>query len=347
MKKLLLVFLSFLVLGTAYYGLEYFNITQTTVSNKLDTKRVKKLITPPPQQKILSNNYHVYQTFNNCGPAAFSMALSYFSITESQEKLGQDLRPYQNPQGDNDDKSVTLDELAEKSKEYNLIPYHRPNGDMEKIKLFISYDLPVITRTWLKENDDIGHYRIIKGYDGTNIIQDDSLQGKNLIYSSADFEKLWEKYNYEYLVLVPKEKKEIAEAILEDDKNEKKSWEKAVRVAETKIKDGANETVWRFNLSIALFNSGRPNDSALEFEKIENRLNKRALWYQIEPIKAYYEIGNYQKVLSVSEKVLNNQNRAYSELYVIRGKTYEKLRNSTMANAEFEKARFYNKNLRF
>src|SRR3989344_2491877 len=79
----------------------------------------------PPSKKVLNSNYHVFQSFNNCGPAALSMALSYYGINVSQEVLGQALRPYQVPGGNNDDKSVTLEELAEKSKEYNLVPYHR------------------------------------------------------------------------------------------------------------------------------------------------------------------------------------------------------------------------------
>src|SRR3972149_669531 len=91
-------------------------------------------LNPPPTSKILSGNYHVFQSFNNCGPAALSMALSHYGITVSQQELGLALRPYQNPQGDNDDKSVTLEGLAEKAKEYNLIPYHRPNGNMEMVK---------------------------------------------------------------------------------------------------------------------------------------------------------------------------------------------------------------------
>ena len=93
------------------------------------------------------------------------MALSYFGINETQQTLGQALRPFQNPQGDNDDKSVTLDELAKKAEGYRLLTYHRPAGDIEKLKLFIANDMPVITRTWLKLNDDIGHYRLIRGYD--------------------------------------------------------------------------------------------------------------------------------------------------------------------------------------
>src|SRR3989344_3907235 len=170
----------------------------------------------PPISKTIGNNYHVFQRFNNCGPASLSMALSYYGINKTQQELGIELRPYQVPGGDNDDKSVTLEEVAEKSKEYGFIPYRRPNGNMEIIKTFITYDIPVITRTWTKPNEDIGHYRIVKGYDSETqeIIQDDSLQGKNLRYSFEDFSAIWKKFNYEYLVLVPEEKKDIAEAIL-------------------------------------------------------------------------------------------------------------------------------------
>ena len=48
------------------------------------------------------------------------MALSYYGVRESQQDLGRDLRPYQNPQGNNDDKSVTLAELAENKPEVFL-----------------------------------------------------------------------------------------------------------------------------------------------------------------------------------------------------------------------------------
>jgi hypothetical protein len=74
------------------------------------------LLETPPATKILDNNYHVFQTFNNCGPAALSMLLSYYGINISQDQLGNELRPYQNPQGDNDDKSVTVAELEENQK---------------------------------------------------------------------------------------------------------------------------------------------------------------------------------------------------------------------------------------
>ena len=116
---------------------------------------------PSPQSKVLESNYHIFQTFNNCGPASLSMALRYFGVDKSQKELGDVLRPYQVANGDNDDKSVTLLELAEEAKKHGLKAYSRPGGTVEMLEEFIAMDLPVITRTWLKVNDDIGHYRVV------------------------------------------------------------------------------------------------------------------------------------------------------------------------------------------
>lgn len=301
----------------------------------------------PPVSKTLPNDYHTFQTFNNCGPAAFSMALSYYGINRTQQELGQALRPYQIPGGNNDDKSVTLRELAEKSKEYGFVPYHRPNGNIESIKLFITYNIPVITRTWLKENEDIGHYRVIKGYDSSTgeIIQDDSLQGKNLRYSYDQFLTLWKKFNYEYLVLVPEEKIPIATLILGEDADELVSWSKAVANAQEEVSKNPADLYSRFNLSVALYHTGDYQQAVEVFETVEQRLPFRTLWYQIEPIQSYYELNKYDRVFEITDRILNYYNRAFSELYLIRGEIYKKQGNVQKARQEFENAVRYNANL--
>lgn len=299
-----------------------------------------------PQQKTLLSNYHIFQTFNNCGPAALSMALRFYGVNVTQAEIGNSLRPYQVPGGDNDDKSVTLEELAQKSKEYNLIPYHRPMGNPDIVKQFIANGMPVIARTWTKPNEDIGHYRVVKGYDETagTFIQDDSLQNKNLEFTYSDFNEIWRKFNYEYLVLVPAEKKELAEAILGENKDVKLAWQKAVENSLKELEENPNDIYSRFNLSVALFNVGIYKESAEEFEKVENQLPFRTLWYQIEPIRAYYELGNYERVFQITDRVLGYYNRAFSELYVLRGKIYQKQGNLTAARSEYQNAVYYNVN---
>lgn len=276
------------------------------------------------------------------------MTLRFYGINVNQTELGQALRPYQVANGDNDDKSVTLDELAEKAKEYGLIPFRRPNGNIEKIKLFITYDIPVIAKTWTKVDEDIGHYRVVKGYDDSDgeIIQDDSLQNKNLRFSYSEFNAMWKKFNYEYLVLVPQDKKEIAEKILGEDADFKKAWQNAVNHTQDELQKDPDDIYARFNLSVAFYNVGNFKQSVEEFEKVENSLPFRTLWYQIEPIQAYYRLGNYDRVFAITDKILNTFNRAFSELYILRGNIYLKQGDKQAAKTEFEKAILYNQNLK-
>ena len=58
-----------------------------------------------PIKYIIPKASHTYQTFNNCGPATLSITLSHYGINVSQEELGNKMRPYQHPKGDNDDKT--------------------------------------------------------------------------------------------------------------------------------------------------------------------------------------------------------------------------------------------------
>lgn len=302
--------------------------------------------TPIPDQKVLENKYHIYQSFNNCGPASLSMTLSYYNIQISQDELGRELRPYQNPQGDNDDKSVTLEEMGVKAKDYDLVPYHRPHGDITLLKKFIANDIPVITRTWLETNDDIGHYRVVKGYDDRTkeIIQDDSYQGPNLRYSYEEFNELWSKFNYEYLVLVPSEKQDITERILGDEADKKIAWMHAKENALQELEVDPENVTSRFNLSVAYYHLGQYEDAIREYEAVASRLPFRTLWYQIEPLQAYYEVGNYEKVFEITDNILNNQNRAYSEAYIIRGDSYNKQGETESARQEYVKAVYYKNN---
>lgn len=305
-------------------------------------------LNPIPSLKVLVNNYYAKQTFNNCGPASLSMALSYYGIFKSQQEIGNILRPYQNPIGDNDDKSVTLEELGVYAKIYGFTAYHRPNGSIELLKKFITHDIPVITRTWLHTNDDIGHYRIVKGFDDNtgSIIQDDSYEGPNLSFSYSDFNTMWEKFDYEYLVLIPEDKLPIAKAIIGENLNDNYAWQQVVERNIEKLKTDPNDIYSKFNLSVAYYHLGKYEKSVQEFEKVEDLLPFRTLWYQIEPIEAYYMLGNYDRVLSITDKILSNHNRAYSELYILRGKIYQKQGSVSLAKSEFEKAVFYNKNLK-
>jgi tetratricopeptide (TPR) repeat protein len=306
------------------------------------------ILRPLPASTVLQNDYQVFETWNNCGPASLSMALSYFGIQESQAVLGQDLRPYQNAYGNNDDKDVTMDEMATEARKFGLLAYHRPDGNIQLLKRFLASGLPVIAETVLTKDDDIGHYRVVKGYDDSTgtITQDDSMQGHNVQFSYADFDYMWKKYNYEYLVLVPKDKQLLAEEILGKDLNDRTAWRETVKMDQAMLARNPSDIDSRFNLSVALYYVGDYRGSVTQFEQVQYQLPARTLWYQIEPIEAYYALGEYQRVFSLTDTILNNGNRAFSQLYILRGKIDLKQGNVQAARAEFENAVLYNKNLK-
>ncbi len=345
------IFLKILKLNVT--GLEYFTISQTSVlqENKAPTHPKESSQNTAniyiPVSFTIPNSYHIFQTFNNCGPAALSMALSYWEIQKSQEEIGEKLRPYQNREGNNDDKSVTFEELGNYAQDLGLLTYHRPNGDLNLLKRFIASGVPIMAKTTLTKEDDIGHFRIIKGYDDSNniILQDDSYQGHNLEYTYSEFELMWQVYGYEYLVIVPHSLQKIAEAVLGENLNSSTAWQRSIETQTKLLKDNPNNVFARFNLSIAYYHTGDYQKAVEEFERVETKLPKRTLWYQLEPILAYYELKKYDRVFELSESVFASQNRAYSELYIIRGNIYQERGELEKARHEYETALVYNRNL--
>jgi uncharacterized protein len=215
------------------------NPVQSTESNITESIRPTVLPSsnPPikatniiPNAKTIPSLGHVFQTYNNCGPATYSMVLQYSGIKKSQKELGDFLRPHQIPRGDNDDKSVSMEEIAAHAQTLGLASYHRPNGTIEKIKQFIAIDQPVVLRTWLNSKEDIGHFIIIRGYDDATqtIIFDDSYYNPNRTTTYSSLETLWQPFNYEYLIITKAENVQAVNSVIGDDLDIQQAWQNAL-----------------------------------------------------------------------------------------------------------------------
>ena len=319
---------------------------ETTLIPLSPTETTNETLPLSPNQKILATDYHVYQTFNNCAPAALSMALSYFGIENSQEELADDLRPYHNLTGQNDDKSTPPNELADKAREYGLVAYYRPAGEIETLKKIIDLGLPIVVRTLLYPDQDYAHYRVVKGYDDitSEIIQDDSLEGKNLRFTYQEFEKLWQPFNNAYLVIARPDQRVVIEKILGENLESTTAWQKAKASAQKILLEEPDNLTASLNLSVTNYYLGDYQGSVTAFEQTTTNLPKHFLWYQNEPIKAYFELGQYDQAFALTDKIFADGNKADSELYLLRGQSYLAQGKTAEARAEFEKAVFYNKN---
>lgn len=302
-----------------------------------------KLAKEPRSSYSISVLYHVFQTFNNCGPATLAMILNYWGEDTNQQILGLQMRPHQNALGINDDKSVFAFEFITFSNKYGYEAIARPNGTIEMLKKFMANDIPVVVRTWLHPNEDIGHFRIVRGFDEANktILQNDSYEGKDLNYTYDTFLDMWQPFNYGYIVVYPKEKQELVSEILGSELDEKTAWENSITRA---IVEGSNPYSL-FNQSVANYYLENYQEAVLKFEQAEKGLPPRMLWYQLEPILSYQKVGNNNRVFALINSILLSGNGGFAELYQIRGHVYRTLGENDLAKADFEKAYFYNSNL--
>lgn len=299
-----------------------------------------------PVEKAIPLKKQIFQTFNNCGPATFSMLLSYYGFDVSQQELGNKLRPYQVPNGDNDDKSVTLDELVEEAKNYNLTAYYRPAGNKELLKQFIANDIPVVLRTWLNDKDDIGHFIVVRGYSDTEqvVISDDSYYGKNRKTSYETLMKRWQPFGYEFMVVATPNQVPMVKSILRINFDQNTAWKNAITLALQENQQLPTSPYPPFNASIAYYRIGDYTNSVKTFEEVETHLPRRMLWYQIQPIEAYQKLKNYDRVFQLTDAILNDHNHAFSELYYLRAQAYLDQNKRDSALNELQLAIKYNQN---
>lgn len=304
------------------------------------------VVKSPPVSYTMPQTRFVSQSFNNCGPASLSMVMSMFGTIVDQETLADRMRPYHNPAGGVDDKSIFADEFVTYAKEQGFEALQRPNGDIDMIKKLIANDVPVVVRTWLNDHEDIGHFRVVRGYNdetGT-LLQDDSYQGPNLTYTYDSFDALWQPFNYGYILVYPKDKADVVATILGDQMNEKTAYADSIIRAEKELRENPSEFYPLFNIATASYYLGDYQKSVEYYEKALPNLPARMLWYQIEPILAYQKTNADDTVFRLTDTILTTGNQAYSELYQIRGEIYQKQGNTEAARSEFEKAIMYNVN---
>ena len=229
-----------------------------------------------PSFARINLNNHVYQTFNNCGPATLSMILSYYGVNKSQKELGDAMRPYQNQQGDNDDKAIFSDEFVMWAEKNGVRALNRVNGDIELLRKFTSNGIPVVVKTWLQKDEDVGHFRIVKGFDDKTgvIIQDDSYQGPNKNITYSNFLEIWQPFNYSYIIVYNQSNKEMVETILGEEIVEKTAWENALKRAESESKTDSVNPYPVFNMATSYYHLGQYDKTVAAYEKVKENLRR-------------------------------------------------------------------------
>lgn len=316
--------------------------TQVNFREVLDRVKTRNVVSKPfPTSAILPGAKWVPQSFNNCGPATVSMILQYFGHNVNQNVTKSHLRT--NP----DDKNVFSYEISDYLKnQYGIESKLLYNGDIIIIKRLIANGFYVMVEDWLHPNEDIGHVTIIRGYDDNQgvLIADDSFIGVNIMYKYEEFERTqWKAFNREYMPIYRAEQEGLLKDIIGENWNERVMFENAIVKANSEIAQKDLDMYAYFNLGTSYYNLNQYDLARQSFEKARSiGWPKRMLWYQIQPIQTYNELGEYSLALELASLALAG-NDSFAEVHFEKARSYKGLGEIQKARYEAERALFYSK----
>ena len=288
---------------------------------------------------------HEWQGWNNCGPATLAMYLSYYGNTENQTDIANVVKE------NKDDKHVGADELVEYVRSRGFQAILRVNGDAQKVKSLLNEGIPVMVATWNEQEpgDGAGHYRLITGYDdalGEWILYDSLLatargittpyEGIRISYEELD--ELWEVLNYKYILVYREDHAVAVPNILGEDMDDALMWAGALAASQAAVEQRPeNPFVW-FNLGTSLVAAERWDEAAAAYDRARQiGLPWRMLWYQFEPLQAYYEAGRLQEVVALADATMAHT-KDLEELYYWKGMALQALGDPDSARANLERA---------
>ena len=299
-------------------------------------------LTPLAERVFLTPMTHEYQKLNNCGPVALAIALSYYGVERTQFDIAPLVKGYDK------DKNVSPEEMVAYLSKVGLGGKARLNGDPAILMALVSNGIPVIVGQWLERPHDgvlVGHYRVVRGHDQVAevIIVNDPYTGPEVRFSYALFDERWRPFNRCYIPVYLPEQEAVVRAILGTDWEDEAMYQRALASAQREVEEIGDNYAW-FNLGDDYLAVGEYREAADAYGRaLEMGFPSHFLWYHYGPLEAYNALGEYQKVLSLSEEVLA-QAPDVEEIRYQRGLAYLGLGEMEKAKTEFELAVQYNPN---
>ncbi len=314
------------------------SLTPEATASSMDTSTpkpgptLKPTVTPTPLPATVMlegiKYEHQHGRLNYCGPANFSMALTYWGWDGNRDVIGKAVKPIDK------DKNVMPYELQD----YILdnVPgtssVVRYGGDLVTLKRLVAAGFPVVVEKGIYEMDVngkygwMGHYAFVTGYDDTQdlIIYQDTYQppgsepGPNRKIKTSTFVEGWRAFNYVFVVVYPNEKEGEVLALLGPLADDQWASQHALSVAQSEA-----QTLSDIDQFFAWFNVGTSHvalfqyaDAAIAYDYAFNIYADldtndsvrpyRMMWYQTGPYKAYYYTNRFADVISLADTTLND-----------------------------------------
>ncbi|GAB1421434.1 hypothetical protein MASR2M15_15990 [Anaerolineales bacterium] len=289
---------------------------------------------------------HEKQTWNNCGPATVTMALSFYGWQNSQTLAASYLKP------NKEDKNVSPEELETFVNEQTGVnAILREGGSIKLLKQLLANDVPVIIETGasFEAYSWVGHYRVVVAYDDSlqqlyfydSFLGDgDNQQGINISYQDVD--KNWKDFNRSFIVIYPNELEASVQTILGPLWDASSATETALKTAQDEVRLNPNDAFAWFNMGTSLTHLKRFEEASIAFDQARRlELPWRMLWYQFEMFEAYFETGRYDDVLSLTKTNISNAPEL-EEMYYWQGRVFEAQGQPEKARSSFITALNYN-----
>ena len=267
---------------------------------------------------------------NYCGPANFSMALTYWGWDGDRDVIGKVVMPINEK-----DKNVMPYELQDYITDNvpGMTSIIRNGGDIETLKRLVSAGFPVVVEIGVYEVDLngkkswLGHYGFVTGYDDASqmIIYQDSYQpepatnpGPNRKISYEKLIQRWRAFNFVFIVVYPVEKQNDVLTLLGPLADEEQANRHALEVARIE-----SETLTDVDEYFAWFNAGTSHvalfeyaDAAIAYDyafnlyanlEVDSSIRPyRMMWFQTGPYKAYYYTNRFADVINLASTTLND-----------------------------------------
>lgn len=315
---------------------------EATVAPTLAPIMVDNVALNPIQPAVqLTGVVHEAQRFNNCGPTTLRMFLSYYGYTrDTQVEIANVLKP------NKDDRNVGPDELMGYAQRIGFRSVVRVNGSLDRIKLLLSNNLPVIVETGYDppraKQGWMGHYRLITGYDERGITAQDSYNGPNQQVSWDELDQFWRHFNRTYILVYPEQQESVVRAILGPDSDDDTMYANAAQRAQDEWNANPQDAFAAFNLGSSLVGLKEYESAAYAFDQARVlKLPWRMLWYQFGPYEAYYHVGRYDEIVALADATLKPTGDLEESLYY-KGLALQKLGRTDQARQALQLALKFN-----
>jgi tetratricopeptide (TPR) repeat protein len=313
---------------------------------------------PAPESARLGLIGHIFQDWNNCGPATLAMALSYFQFYPTQSDTAAILKP--NPE----DRNVSPDEMAAYVNEQTeFAALTRTNGTLPTLKRLIADGHPVIVELGIDPPGEYawlewyGHYLLVVAYDdakeqiwvydswfGTSEVPGENANAEGRIVKYDELSSYWRQFNNNYIVLYRPEEEAAVHDIIGQDMDDGYMWQQSLIRTQTLLNAEPEDAYLWFNLGTIYNALGDFEKAASAFDQARNiGLPWRMLWYQFGPYQAYYEVGRYEDVILLADTTLTDR-PYFEESYYYKGLALAAMGNEEQARDNLERAVRFNPN---